>query len=136
MVKTANETKLVGTLSVRGFLTDFADFNYKANPYVEEISSDYIKMTIYTIGKRCVSIFTHYNVHEDGIEKEEMVHWGLNDVKTNIKKANFYVHHKDWSALYNYLSVLSDEYDIKEVKFEIRDDNLVVNDEFTIRLYN
>ena len=32
------DLKLVGTLSVRNFLTDFADFNYRANPYVEELS--------------------------------------------------------------------------------------------------
>jgi hypothetical protein len=32
--------------------------------------------------------------------------------------------------------MLNDEYDVDEVKFEIRDDNLVVNDEFTIKLYN
>jgi len=129
------DLKLVGTLSVRNFLTDFADFNYRANPYVEEINSDYIKITIYKIGKKCVSIFTHYNVYEDGTEKEEMVHWGLDDVKTNMEKTTFYVHYEDWNALYCYLSMLDDEYDIKEVKCEIRDDELIINKEFIIKLY-
>ena len=135
MVKTVYETKLVGKLSVRDFLTDFADFNYRANPYVEEIISNYLKMDIYVIDKKRATIFTYYNVCEDGIEKEEMVHWGI-DAKSNVEKATFYVHFEDWNALYCYLSKLHDEYNIKEVKLEIRDGNLTINNDFTIKLYN
>ena len=153
----ATNLKLIGTMSVRDFLTDFAGFNYKASPYVEEVISNYLKMDIQMISKNRVSIFTYYDVYEDGTEREideldielgfaekyedgykcqEMVHWGLYNVKGNMKKVTFYVHYEDWNALYNYLSMLNDEYDVDEVKFEIRDDNLVVNDEFTIKLYN
>ena len=135
MVITASDLKLVGTMSVRNFLTDFADFNYRANPYVEEISSNYLKITIHRIDKRHTAVFTYYNVYEDDIEKEEMVHWGL-DAKSNVEKATFYVHFEDWSALYCYLSTLHDEYNIKEVKLEIRDGNLTINNDFTIKLYN
>jgi len=152
-----NETKLVGTLSVRNFLTDFADFNYRANPYVEELISNYLKMDIQMTSKRHATIFTYYDVYEDGTEREideldlelgfvekyengykckEMVHWGLNNVKSNTKKATFYVYRDDWNALYNYLSILNDEYDAKIVKFEIKDNELIVNGDFTIRLYN
>jgi len=130
-----NGTKLVGTMYVRSFLTDFSWFNHKASPYVEEISSNYLKMTIHMIDKRRAAIFTYYDVYEDGIEKEEMVHWGL-DAKSNVGKATFYIYYEDWDALYNYLSMLNDEYDMKTVKFEIRDDELIVNDEFIIKLYN
>jgi hypothetical protein len=149
--------KLIGTMSVRNFLTDFSWFNYKANLYVEEVISNYLKVDIQMIGKKCANIFTYYDVYEDGIEREiddldmdlgfaekyedgykcqEMVHWGLYNVKSNVEKATFYIHYEDWNALYNYLSVLSDEYDIKEVKFKIKDSELTVNDEFTIKLYN
>ena len=148
--------KLIGTMSVRDFLTDFAWFHHKADPYVEEVISNYLKMDIQMIGKNRAAVFTYYDVYEDGTEKEvdeldlelgftekygdgykyqEMVHWGLDNVKSNMKKVTFYVHYEDWDALYNYLSVLSDEYDIKEVKFEIKDDELTINEEFTIKLY-
>jgi len=130
------DLKLVGTMSVRNFLTDFADFNYKVSPYVEEISSNYLKMTIHMIDKRRASVFTYYNVYEDGTEKEEMVHWGLDNVKSDMEKVSFYVHYEDWNALYCYLSMLNDEYDMNNVKFEIRDDELIVNGEFIIKLYN
>jgi|GEM_PF-3366243 len=156
MVKTVYETKLVGKLSVRDFLTDFAWFHHKADPYVEEVISNYLKMDIQMIGKNRATIFTYYDVYEDGTEREiddldielgfaekyedgykcqEMVHWGLYDVKTNMKKASFYVHYEDWNALYCYLSMLDDEYDVRDVKFEIRDDELIINEEFIIKLY-
>jgi hypothetical protein len=114
-------------------------------------------MDIQMITKRRATIFTYYDVYEDGTEREiddldmelgfaekygdgykcqEMVHWGLVNVKSNMKKTTFYVHYEDWNALYCYLSMLNDEYDVRDVKFEIKDDNLIVNDEFTIRLYN
>jgi hypothetical protein len=134
MVVTASDLKLVGTMSVGNFLTDFADFNYRANPYIDELMSNYLRMAIYMIDKTHTTIFTYYNVCEDGIKKEKMIHWGI-DAKSNVEKAIFYVHHEDWSALYCYLSTLHDEYDMKTVKLEIRDENLVVND-FIIRLYN
>jgi len=149
--------KLIGTMSVRDFLTDFSWFHYKADPYVEEIISNYLKMDIQMNGKNRAAIFTYYDVYEDGTEREiddldielgfvekyedgykcqEMVHWGVYNVKGNMKKVTFYVHYEDWDALYNYLSMLNDEYDVDEVKFEIRDDELIVNEEFTIKLYN
>jgi len=151
------DLKLVGTLSVRNFLTDFAEFNHKADPFVEEMISNYIKMDIQMTGKRHATIFTYYDVYYDGTEKEideldlelgfaekyedgykcqEMVHWGLYDVKSNVGKVIFYIHYEDWSALYNYLSMLNDELDIKEVKFEIRGYDLIINEEFAIKLYN
>ncbi|MFP3256925.1 MAG: hypothetical protein RXO36_03905 [Candidatus Nanopusillus acidilobi] len=157
MAKVSTETKLVGTMSVRSFLTDFSDFNYKANQYVEEIISNYLKMDIQMIGKKRATIFTYYDVYEDGTEREiddtdlelkfvekyedgykyeELVHWGLVNVKSNIERATFYVHYEDWNALYCYLSMLNDEYDVENVKFEIEDGDLIVNDDFKIRLYN
>ena len=153
----ATNLKLIGTMSVRDFLTDFADFNYRASLYVEEIISNYLKMDIQMTSKRHATIFTYYDVYEDGTEREideldlelgfvekyengykckEMVHWGLYDVKGNMKKVTCYVHYEDWNALYCYLSTLHAEYNIKEVKLEIRDGNLTINNDFTIKLYN
>jgi len=153
----ATDLKIVGTISVESFLTDFADFNYNASVYVEKIVSDYLKVDIYMLDKGHAGIFTHYDVYDDGIEREiddadlelgfvekyedgykyhELVHWGLIDVKSNVKRATFYVHYEDWNALYCYLSILNDKHDVKDVKFEIEDNNLIVNDEFKIKLYN
>jgi len=157
MERVATELKIVGTESIESFLTDFSGFHYKSNPYVEEIVSNYLKMYIQMIGKKRASIFTYYDVYDDGTEKEfddldlemgfvekyedgykyeELVHWGLLNVKNNIEKTTFYVHYEDWDALYCYLSMLRDEYDVKYVKFEIEDGNLIVNDEFKMRLYD
>jgi hypothetical protein len=118
MVVTTN-LKLIGTMSVRNFLTDFAWFHHKVDLYVEEIISNYLKMDIQITGKRHATIFTYYDIYEDGIEKEiddldlelgfaekyeggykcqEMVHWGLYNVKGNMKKATFYIHYEDWDA--------------------------------------
>ena len=132
----ATDFKVVGTISVRNFLTDFSDFHYKANPHVWEIISNFLKMDMQMIDNKRASIFTYYKAYEDGYKYHELVHWGLIDTKSNVERVTFYVHYEDWDALYCYLSMLNDEYDVKYVKFEIEDGYLIVNDDFKIKLYD
>jgi len=132
----ATDLKASGIIFIDSFLRDFSNFHYKANPYVEEIISNFLKMDMQMINDRHASIFTYYKVCENGKELKELVHWGLANVKSNVEKTTFYVHYEDWDALYCYLSMLNDEYDVKDVKFEIEDGYLIVNSEFTIKLYD
>jgi hypothetical protein len=145
---------LTGRLYITGFLTDFSWFHYKANMYVEEIISDYLKMDMRVIDDRAV-IFTYFEVYDDGTEKddldletgfvrrygdgyayEELVHWGVDITRSNTERTTFYVHYEDWDALYCYLSVLMEDSDKEYVEFEISNSYLKINEEFVIRLYN
>jgi hypothetical protein len=154
MTEITEKVIISGKDQAESFLTDFSRFHYKASPYIEELLSNYLRFYFRKFDNNRAAIFVYYETYvneeemidlqdfaeefEDGLKHEELVHWGLFDVNSDIKEKEFYVHWEDWNALYCYIKNISEEYDLyEEIDFEITENNeLIVNNEFIIKLYN
>jgi hypothetical protein len=154
MVETAEKVIINGKIQAESFLIDFSRFHHKASPYIEELVSHYLKFDFRKINNNRAAIFTEFETYvneeemddfqefaenfEDELKYEELVHWGLFDIDSDVERKEFYAYWEDWDALFCYIEWISEEYDLyKEISFKITENNyLIVNDEFVIKLYN
>jgi hypothetical protein len=156
MVETAEKVIISGKVQAKSFLVDFSRFHYKASPYIEELISNYLKFDFRKTNDNHAAIFTEFETYvneeemddlkesaiefEDGLKYEDLVHWGFFDAESNIERKEFYAHWEDWYALYCYIEGIYEECDThpcEGISFKITEDNeLIVNDEFVIKLYN
>jgi hypothetical protein len=154
MVETAKKVIISGKDEAENFLIDFSRFHYKASPYIDELLSNYLKFDLRKIDDNYANIFVEFETYvneeemddlkesavefEDGLKYEDLVHWGLFDAESDIERKEFYAHWEDWYALCCYIEEINKEFGpYEEVSFKITEDNeLIVNDEFIIKLYN